>query len=185
MLGLARGGVPVAAEVAGALGARLDVLVARKLGFPGQRELAMGAIASGGVHVLNRDVVQAGEIGEAEIERAVARELEVLERQEEAFRGQRQPLEVQGATVILIDDGLATGATMRAAIEAVRRRGARRIVVGVPTAPVETCESLRREVDEVLCEQTPAPFTAVGVWYRDFEPVSDEEVRRLLVGDGV
>jgi putative phosphoribosyl transferase len=184
VLGLARGGVPVAAEVAQALGAPLDVFVVRKLGFPGQEELAMGAIASGGVHVLNRDVVQAGEIGSEQIERAVARELEVLARQEAAFRGARPPVELQGRIAILVDDGLATGATMRAAVEAVRSRGAARIVVAVPTAPIETCKALRGEVDEVVCEETPARFTAVGVWYRNFSPVSDEEVRRLLVGNG-
>lgn len=140
----------------------------------------MGAIASGGVRVLNDDVLSAAAVGPDQIEQVGARELEQLERQELAYRGDRPPLDVGGRVAILVDDGLATGATMRAAIAALRNRGAGAIVVAVPTAPPETCEALRREVDEVVCARTPDPFTAVGIWYRDFTPVSDEEVRELL-----
>lgn len=180
VLGLPRGGVPVAFEVAGALGAPLDVFLVRKLGVPGHEELAMGAIASGGVRVLNDDVLSAAGVGRDQIEQVAARELEQLERRELAYRGDRPPLDLRGRIAILVDDGLATGATMRAAITALRDRGAGAIVAAVPTAPQETCEALRREVDEIVCARTPDPFTAVGIWYRDFTPVSDEEVRELL-----
>lgn len=180
VLGLPRGGVPVAYEVARALAAPLDVFVVRKLGVPGHEELAMGAIASGGVRVLNRDVVEATRITSAEIEQVASRELETLTRQEDAYRGERPPAEVRDRTVIVVDDGLATGATMRAAVTALRTRGASRIVVAVPTAPRETCRALRRVVDEVVCATTPDPFMAVGLWYADFAPVSDREVRELL-----
>ncbi len=180
VLGLPRGGVPVAYEVAHALGAPLDVFLVRKLGVPGHEELAMGAIASGGVMVLNDDVVAATGVGREEIEAVAARELETLTRQERSFRGERPPVEIRDRLAIVVDDGLATGATTRAAIHAVRDRGAKMIVVAVPTAPRETCEALRREVDEVICAMTPDPFMAVGLWYRDFAPVSDDEVRRLL-----
>lgn len=180
VLALPRGGVPVAAEVARALGAPLDVFVVRKLGVPGHEELAMGAIASGGVRVLNEDVLATVGIPEREIERVSAQELEALEAQERAYRGGRGPLDARGRTAILVDDGLATGATMRAAIAALRRLGAAAIVVAVPTGPRETCETLAREVDDVVCASTPDPFTAVGLWYRDFAPVSDDEVRALL-----
>ncbi len=182
VLGLPRGGVPVAAEVAQALGAPLDVFVVRKLGVPGHEELAMGAIASGGVRVLNEDVVASIGIPEREIDRVAAQELETLEAQERAYRGRRGPLDARGRTAILVDDGLATGVTMRAAIAALRRLGAAAIVVAVPTAPRETCEALTREVDDLVCASTPEPFTAVGLWYRDFAPVSDDEVRVLLAG---
>jgi predicted phosphoribosyltransferase len=180
VLGLPRGGVPVAAEVARALDAPLDVFLVRKLGVPGHEELAMGAIASGGVRVLNDDVVRAIGIGEHEIEAVAARELATLEAREREYRGGLGPLDVRGRTAILVDDGLATGATMRAAIRALRGLGAAAIVAAVPTAPRETCEALRREVSEVVCATTPDPFTAVGVWYRDFTAVSDDEVRELL-----
>ena len=140
----------------------------------------MGAIASGGVRVLNDDVLSAAGVGPDQIEQVAARELEQLERQELAYRGERPPIDVRGRVAILVDDGLATGATMRAAITALRDRGAGAIVAAVPTAPPETCEALRREVDEIVCARTPDPFTAVGIWYRDFTPVSDEEVRELL-----
>ena len=182
VLGLPRGGVPVAAEVSSALAAPLDVFLVRKLGVPGHEELAMGAIASGGVRVLNEDVVRAVGITERELDAVAARELQTLEARERAYRGDRGPLEVRGRTAILVDDGLATGATMRAAIRALRGLGAAEIVVAVPTAPRETCEALGREVDDVVCATTPEPFTAVGIWYRDFTPVSDEEVRELLDG---
>lgn len=180
VLGLPRGGVPVAFEVARALGVPLDVFVVRKLGVPSQHELAMGAIASGAVRVLNEDVVAAARVEPAELERVTQRELETLTAQERAYRGDRPPVEVGGRTAIVVDDGLATGATMRAAIKALRERGARRIVVAVPTAPRETCQALRPVVDEVVCATTPDPFTAVGLWYEDFAPVSDDEVRELL-----
>jgi putative phosphoribosyl transferase len=180
VLGLPRGGVPVAFEVARALAAPLDVFLVRKLGVPGHEELAMGAIASGGTRVLNDDVVAAAGVERAQIEQVAARELEQLRCQELAYRGDKPPLDVDGRVAILVDDGLATGATMRAAISALRDRGAGAIVVAVPIAPPETCEALRREVDEVICARTPDPFTAVGIWYRDFAPVGDEQVRELL-----
>ena len=180
VLGLPRGGVPVAYEVARALSAPLDVFVVRKLGVPGHEELAMGAIASGEVMVLNHDVVAATGVDGEQIDAVVQRELATLRQQEAGFRGHRPPVDLHGRVAILVDDGLATGATMRAAVGAVRDLGAKAIVVAVPTAPRETCDSLRREVDEVLCASTPDPFTAVGMWYRDFAPVSDDEVRELV-----
>jgi predicted phosphoribosyltransferase len=180
VLGLPRGGVPVAYEVAQALKVPLDVFLVRKLGVPGHEELAMGAIASGGARVLNPEVLIAGRLTEEEVERVAARERERLERQEEIYRGSRPSRQLAGTTVILVDDGLATGATMRAAIQALRSGGVARIVVAVPVAPAQTCEALTDEVDEVVCPCRPEPFTAVGLWYRDFSPISDEEVRQLL-----
>ena len=180
VLGLPRGGVPVAYEGAGALGAPLDVFVVRKLGVPGHEELAMGAIASGNVRVLNEDVVAATGVAPDEIERVAARERQTLLAQEHAFRGERPPVDVRDRTAIVVDDGLATGATMRAAVTALRERQAARIVVAVPTAPRETCEALRGLADEVVCASTPDPFMAVGLWYADFAPVSDSEVRELI-----
>jgi predicted phosphoribosyltransferase len=180
VLGLPRGGVPVAYEVANALRAPLDVFVVRKLGVPGHEELAMGAIGSGEVMVLNDDVVEATGTEREQIEEVVARELDTLRRQELAYRGDRPPVEVRDRLAIVVDDGLATGATMRAAVRALRDRSARSIIVAVPTAPRETCDVLRREVDEVLCVCTPEPFMAVGLWYRDFSPVGDDRVRELL-----
>lgn len=180
VLGLPRGGVPVAYEVAQALGAPLDVFVVRKLGVPGHEELAMGAIASGEVMVLNHDVVAAVGVEPDQIEAVAARELETLRRQEAEYRGERAPVDVHDRVAIAVDDGLATGATMRAAVKALRDRGASSIVVAVPTAPRETCETLRHEVDEVVCTTMPDPFMAVGLWYRDFAPVSDDQVRELL-----
>jgi predicted phosphoribosyltransferase len=180
VLGLPRGGVPVAYEVARALGTPLDVFLVRKLGVPGHEELAMGAIASGGAMVLNDDVVAATGIGPQEIEAVAAREMETLRHQETKYRGDRAPVELSGRAAIVVDDGLATGATMRAAVSALRGRGVKSIAVAVPTAPRETCEALRRLVDEVVCATTPDPFMAVGLWYRDFTPVGDDEVRDLL-----
>lgn len=182
VLGLPRGGVPVACEVAAALDAPLDVFVVRKLGVPGHEELAMGAIASGDVRVLNRDVVVASAISPDELEQVTQRELETLARQEASFRGERPPVEVKDRTAIAVDDGLATGATMRAAITALRERGAAEIVVAVPTAPRETCEALRSLADQVVCLITPHPFMAVGLWYEDFAPVSDNDVQLVLAG---
>ncbi len=182
VLGLPRGGVPVASEVAHALRVPLDVFVVRKLGVPGHEELAMGAIASGDTRVLNHEVVASAGLSERQIEDVTDRERQTLAQQEERYRGQRAPVELAGRTVILVDDGLATGATMRAAIRALRRREARRIVVAVPVAPVQTCAAILPEVDEIVCPLRPEPFTAVGLWYRDFSPVSDEQVRELLSG---
>jgi predicted phosphoribosyltransferase len=180
VLGLPRGGVPVAFEVARILEAPLDVFVVRKLGVPGHEELAMGALASGGVRVLNDDVVAQLGIGDEAIARAAAAETAELERRERAYRGDRGPVEAAGRTVILVDDGLATGSTMRAAANAVRAQGPERLVVAVPVAAAQTCDELRGEVDEVVCALTPDPFAAVGLWYEDFTPTGDDEVRRLL-----
>jgi putative phosphoribosyl transferase len=180
VLGLPRGGVPVALEVARALDAPFDVFIVRKLGVPGHEELAMGAIASGGVRVLNDAVVEELGIDEALIARSAAAESAELERREHAYRGERGPVHVEGRTVILVDDGLATGSTMRAAAFAVRAQRPERIVVAVPVAAAHTCERIRAEVDETVCVHTPDPFQAVGLWYEDFAPVSDDEVRELL-----
>src|SRR2546423_8162011 len=168
VLGLPRGGVPVAFEVARALDAPLDVFLVRKLGVPGHEELAMGAIATGGVRVLNHDVVRMLRIPPALIDRAAQQEQRELERREREYREGRPPVAVRGKTVILIDDGLATGSTMRAAAEALRALDPAKIVVAVPVAAPETCDEFRQEVDEILCAATPDPFQAVGLWYQDF-----------------
>lgn len=180
VLGLPRGGVPVAYEVALALGAPLDVFVVRKLGVPGQEELAMGAIASGGVRVVNHGVVDALGIPPAALDRVAAVEQAELERREQAYRGSRPRRELAGRTVFLVDDGLATGSTMRAAVEAVRQRQPRRVVVAVPVAAASTCRELKAEVDEVICLETPEPFLAVGRFYEDFSQTTDHEVHELL-----
>jgi predicted phosphoribosyltransferase len=180
VLALPRGGVPVAAEVAKALGAPLDVFVVRKVGVPGHEELAMGAIASGGVLVLDEGLVRTLGIDREVLERVIAREVEELERREDAYRGSREPPDLEGKTVILIDDGLATGSTMRAAALAVRRYNPARIVVAVPVASEQTCDQFRDVVDEVVCDITPSPFHAVGLWYGDFSQTTDDEVRELL-----
>jgi predicted phosphoribosyltransferase len=180
VLGLPRGGVPVAFEVARALDAPLDVFVVGKLGVPGHEELAMGALTSGGVLVLNDDAVQGLGIDAAAIARAATAEKKELERRDLAYRGDRGPVEVARRTVILVDDGLATGSTMRAAVHAVRAQGPERIVVAVPVAAAQTCAQLRGEVDEIVCAYTPEPFHAVGLWYDDFTQTSDDEVRDLL-----
>ena len=180
VLALPRGGVPVAAEVARALEAPLDVFVVRKLGVPGHEEFALGAIATGGVRVLNEEVVQALRIPDRVIDALAAREQEELARRERVYRGHRPPLDVRGRTVILVDDGLATGATMHAAIRALRQQQPARIVVAVPTASPETCAELKTEVDDIICATTPDPFYAVGLWYEDFSQTTDEEVRELL-----
>ena len=180
VLALPRGGVPVAYEVARALGAPLDLFLVRKLGTPGHRELAMGAIASGGVRVLNDDVVRWYGISQDSIE-AVAREEErELLRRERAYREGREPVPIEGRIAILVDDGLATGSTMRAAVKAVRRLRPSAVVVAVPLGARETCDELSAIADEVLCVRTPEPFAAVGQWYLDFDQTTDEEVRRLL-----
>ena len=180
VLGLPRGGLPVAFEVAQALHAPLDVFTVRKLGLPGQPELAMGAIATGGIRVLNADVVVALDIPNEAIDAVAAREQKELERRERQYRGDRPHADPRGRVVILIDDGLATGSTMRAAIAALRRQNPTRIVVAVPVGPPETCDEVREEADEVICLQRPRSFYAVGLWYRDFSQVTDEEVRDLL-----
>ena len=180
VLALPRGGVPVAREVAKALGAPLDVFVVRKLGVPGHRELAMGAVASGGALVLDERLIRSLGITKAEIQETIAAEMRELERRERAYRDGRDLPELTGKTVILVDDGLATGSTMRAAALAVRRHHPARIVVAVPVAAAETCDEFRGEVDEIICAVTPRPFHAVGLWYDDFSQTSDEEVRELL-----
>jgi predicted phosphoribosyltransferase len=180
VLALPRGGVPVAFEVAEFLDAPLDVFLVRKLGVPGREELAFGAIASGGVRVLNQDVVLTTGLDDRRIEAIARREQKELERRERSYREGRPPVDVAGHVVILVDDGLATGATMLAAARAIRRLWPRRIVIAVPVAARETCEYFRTEVDEIVCAETPRPFQAVGLWYEDFSQTTDQEVRDLL-----
>ncbi|HEX5165813.1 MAG TPA: phosphoribosyltransferase [Thermomicrobiales bacterium] len=180
VLALPRGGVPVAYEVAVALGLPLDIFLVRKLGVPGHEELAMGAIASGGVRVLNDDVVGPLNIGPTTIERVAAREQQELERREAAYRDGRPRPNLRGRTVILIDDGLATGSTMLVAIRAIKQQQPARIVAAVPTAAPSVCAEIGREADEIVCAMTPEPFYAVGLWYDDFSETTDDDVRRLL-----
>ena len=180
VLALPRGGVPVGFEVAKALHASLDVFVVRKLGVPGHEELAMGAIASGGICVLNEDVVRAAGIPNEAINTVAADEERELERREHVYREGRPAVAVQGRTVILVDDGLATGSSMRVAVMALKRKKPAQIVVAVPVAAPETCAEMESEVDQVICVVTPEPFRSVGEWYRDFSQTSDEEVRDLL-----
>jgi putative phosphoribosyl transferase len=180
ILGLPRGGVPVAYEVAKRLRAPLDVFVVRKLGVPGFEELAAGAIASGGVRVLNEDVVRAIPHAEEAIEAVTAKETAELERREQLYRAGRPAPELRDRVVILIDDGLATGATMRAAVKALRQSGAAKIIVAVPVGPPDTCREIEEQADETICLSTPAFFQAVGQYYEDFSQTSDEDVRELL-----
>jgi predicted phosphoribosyltransferase len=180
VLALPRGGVPVGFEVARALGARLDVFVVRKLGFPGHPELAMGAIASGDVRVLNEDVLASYPVSRAAIDEVTRTERLELERRERVYRDGRPLVPIGGRVVILVDDGLATGATMRAAVLAVRRLQPARVVVAVPVGAWQTCDALREVADEVVCPFTPEPFRAVGLWYADFSETTDAEVRALL-----
>jgi len=180
VLALPRGGVPVAYEVARALHAPLDVFVVRKLGVPGFPELAMGAIATGGVRVLNEETVQGLGIPEEEIDLVAAEEQQELEARDRNYRGDRSAPNVRNRTIILVDDGLATGSTMRAAIAALRRQNPARIVVAVPVGAAETCRALQAEADEVVCVSTPESFYAVGLWYDDFSQTTDGEVRDLL-----
>ena len=180
VLALPRGGVPVAYEVARALGAPLDVFLVRKLGVPGYEELAMGAVATGGVRALNDDIVSGLRIPGYVIDAVAAREQQELGRRERLYRGGCPAPDVRGRTVILVDDGLATGATMQAAVRALRQQQPDRIVVAVPIAARETCETLRPEVDDIFCAATPEPFQAVGYWYEDFSQTTDDEVRDLL-----
>jgi putative phosphoribosyl transferase len=181
VLALPRGGVPVAFEVAQALHAPLDVFLVRKLGVPGHEELAMGAIASGGVRVLNEDIVRSLRHGREDVEVVAAREQIELERREQMYRGDRPDVEPAGKVAIVIDDGLATGATMRAAVKALRLRQPARVVVAVPVGAEDTCHLLRREADEVVCLRMPYPFGGVGMWYDDFSQTDDAEVHELLV----
>ncbi len=180
VLGLPRGGVPVAAEIAAALDAPRDVLVVRKLGLPGHEELAMGAIASGGVRVMNEEVVRGYDVDAAAIEAVARREEAELQRRERTYRGERPYPALEGRRVILVDDGLATGATMHAAIDAVRARQPAFIVVAIPVAPPDTVARLARLVDEIVCPAQPEPFFAIGQWYVDFDQTSDAEVEMLL-----
>jgi putative phosphoribosyl transferase len=180
VLGLPRGGVPVAHGVAAALGAPLDVFIVRKLGVPGQEELAMGAIASGGVRVMNRDVLDYLTMSDRTVEAVAAREERELERRERAFRGNKPPVHVRNRTVIVVDDGLATGSTMRAAVQALRAMEPRSVVVAVPVGAAATCQILRSEADDLICLRTPDPFEAVGIWYDDFTQTTDDEVHSFL-----
>ena len=180
VLALPRGGVPVAYEVAEGLGLPLDVFLVRKLGVPGHEELAMGAIASGGTRIINDSIVNPLHISTRAIDRVTQHEQAELKRRERAYRDDRPAPQVAGRTVILVDDGLATGATMRAAATALRARGPKRIIIAVPVAAPETCSELALEVDEIVCAATPEPFVGVGLWYQDFSQTSDEEVRELL-----
>ena len=180
VLALPRGGVPVAFELAQALDAPLDVFLVRKLGLPGQEELAMGAIATGGIRVLNDDVVGALGVPASVIDGVARKEEQELRRREEAYRGSRPPPDLRGRVVILVDDGLATGSTMRAAVRAVKQMQPARVVVAVPVAAASTRDDIGDEVDEIVCSTPPEPFLAVGRWYEDFSQTSDEEVHDLL-----
>jgi predicted phosphoribosyltransferase len=180
VLALPRGGVPVALEVAKSLNAPLDVFIVRKLGVPGQEELAMGATATGKVRVLNHDIITALGISDEVVDSVIAREERELQRREELYRGDRPACQVKGKTVILVDDGLATGSTMHAAVLALRRRKPARVIAAVPVAAVSTCEEFKDEVDEIVCATTPKPFYAVGQWYEDFSQTTDGEVQELL-----
>ncbi|MDZ8107197.1 MAG: phosphoribosyltransferase [Nostoc sp. DedQUE12a] len=180
VLGLPRGGVPVAFEVAKALNAYLDILVVRKLGVPDQEELAMGAIAPGGVRILNKHIINVVNISDEVIARVAVQEERELERREQLYRGNRPLRDLRGRTVILVDDGLATGATMWAATVAVRKQQPAAIVIAVPVAAPETCEQLEPEVDQIACVSKPSPFYSVGLWYENFPQTTDQEVRELL-----
>lgn len=180
VLGIPRGGVPVAFEVATELGAPLDVFVVRKLGAPWREELAFGAIASGGIRVLDPQIVESMKIPELEIELIAAKECQELNRRERVYRGSRPPLNLKGKTVVLVDDGIATGASTLAAITALRELKPARIVLATPVAPTSTLRRLRREVDDLICLNTPEPFYAIGEFYQDFSQVSDEKVTNLL-----
>ncbi len=185
VLGLPRGGVPVAHEVAKALHAPLDVFVVRKIGLPWHPELAIGAIASGGVRVLDHEAIRAYRVSQAELEAVIEREEAELERRERAYRGNEPPLPVAGKTAILVDDGLATGASMLAAVKALRLRDPKRTAVAVPIASAEACAAMSRAVDMCVCVETPEPFYAVGMWYHDFSQTSDEEVAALLAASRI
>lgn len=180
VLGIPRGGVPVAFEVAAQIHAPLDVFIVRNLGVPGREELAFGAIASSGIRYLDSKIVEAVRISDLEIERITSKEREELERRERAYRGTRGPLAVEGQTVILVDDGIATGSSIQVAITALRRMKPSQIVVATPVAPISTCRRLRSEVDDLVCVETPESFYAIGEFYEDFSQVSDQTVTDLL-----
>lgn len=180
VLGIPRGGVPVAFDIAEALGLHLDIFVARKLGVPGQEELAFGAIASGGVRVLDTEIIGTLGISDVTIEEVTAREQREVERRERLYRGARAPLDLDGRTAILVDDGIATGSSLRAAISALRHLKPARLVVAAPVAPLATCERLRQEVDDLVCVDLPNSFRAIGEFYEDFSQVTDQEVADLL-----
>ncbi len=180
VLALPRGGVPVAFEVARALDAELDVFVVRKLGVPGHEELAMGAIASGGTAVLNDAVIAELDVPRTAIDDVVLHEGRELARRERAYRGTSAPLDVRTRVVLVVDDGMATGATMRAALTALRSQAPARLIVAVPVAARETCDELAGLADEIVCPETPTPFLGVGMWYHDFTQTTDDDVRRLL-----
>ncbi|MEW6735218.1 MAG: phosphoribosyltransferase [Acidobacteriota bacterium] len=180
VLALPRGGVLVAFQVAEALNAPLDIYLVRKLGVPGHKELAMGAIASGGVRVINDDVVNYLGISGETIDRVAEEETEELSRRDHLYRGGKIRPELSGRTIILIDDGLATGSSMRAAVQALKQANPAKIVIAVPVAPSSTCEGFKTEVDEIICLETPEPFQAIGLWYRNFSQTTDEEVKELL-----
>ncbi len=180
VLALPRGGLPVGREVARALGAPLDIMVVRKLGLPQQPELAMGAVASGGIRVLNPEVVREAAVPDSVLDDVAQAESREVERRERVYRGTRAPPELEGRTVILVDDGIATGSTARAAIQAARARGARGVIVAAPVAPPETVRLLGQEADDVVCLATPEPFLAISLHYRSFPQVDDREVKRIL-----
>ncbi len=180
VLGLPRGGVPVAYEVAKTLHAPLDVFIVRKLGVPGQPELAMGALASGGVRVMNDNVIRQSGVSEKQIEEIVEQERQILKEREEIYRQTRPNVEIAGKTVLLVDDGLATGASMRAAVSALQELNPEKIIIAVPTAPADTCEDFKSQVDQVVCLRNPSPFWGVGGSYQNFSQTSNEEVRELL-----
>ena len=180
VLALPRGGVPVAYEVAKELNAPLGIFLVRKLGVPGHEEVAMGAIATGGIRILNEDFIRQLGIPKRVVDAVTAREQQELERRERLYRGDQPAPDIKGRTVIIVDDGLATGSTMKAALAALRKQQPAKLVVAVPTAPPETCDSLRADADEVICAVTPDPFLAVGAWYRGFDQTTDDEVRDLL-----
>ncbi len=180
VLALPRGGVPVGFEIAQKFHSDLDVFLVRKLGVPGQEELAMGAVASGGLRVLNDSIIRQLRISRAAIDRVTEREKKEIARRERLYREDRQPLDAAKRTIVLVDDGLATGASMLAATRALRARGPERVIVAVPVASREACEEFREHADQIVCAATPDPFYAVGAWYEDFSQTSDEEVRELL-----
>ena len=184
VLALPRGGVPVGFEIARSLNAPLDLMLVRKLGVPGHEELAMGAIASGGIRIVSEDVVATFGISDRVIATVAANEEQELNRRERIYRDQQPPPVIRGRIIVLVDDGLATGSTMRAAAAALRSQDQARLIAAVPVAPIESCTELRREVDEVCCLSTPSPFLSVGTWYQDFSQITDEEVRSLLEARG-